>query len=170
MDIGTTTGLSQFATHLFVKARHHRLACIVLHVFAIASGNGSTIGRTNAQHIDAHTLGLRLFGSLQGTTFMVFTISNDNDGLANTLLLGKAVGSHIDSGSDVCTLSSNHIWRDAAQEHLRTDIVAGDRQLDEGIASKDDESNLVVGEVVDQILDHHLRTVQTTGSHILSKH
>ena len=101
---------------------------------------------------------------------MVFTIGNDDDGLADAFLLGKTVRRHRDSLSDVCTLCGYHRGVDAGQEHLGRDVVAGDRQLDEGVTGKDDKSYLVVGEVVNEVLDHHLRTVQTTGRHIFCQH
>ena len=97
---------------------------------------------------------------------MVFTIGNHDDSLPHAFLLGEAVDGHIDSSGNISALRGNHVRRDAAQEHLGTDIVAGNRQLDKGIACKDYESYLVIGKVVDKILNHHLRTVQTTGSHI----
>ena len=101
---------------------------------------------------------------------MVFTVGNDNDGLADTLLLGEAMGGHLDGSRHVRSLCGHHRGVDVGQEHLGRHVVAGDRQLNKGVASKDDETNLVVGEVVDQILDHHLRTVQTAWRHILSTH
>ena len=36
MDIGATTGLSQFLTHLLVESRHDGIACIILHIVACA--------------------------------------------------------------------------------------------------------------------------------------
>ena len=170
MNIGTTSSLSQFATHLFVQTCHHGLACIVLQVFAITRGNRRSVGRTDTQHIDAHALGFSFFGGLYRPTFMVFAISNNDDGLAHAFLLCKAVDSHINGCGNVCSLCSNHVWRDAAKEHLCTDVVASDRQLNKGVTSKDNQSYLVVGEVVNEILDHHLRTVQTTGCYVFGQH
>ena len=170
MDIGATASLCQLTTHLFVEPRHDGLARIVLHVVAIAGGNRSTTGRTDTQHIGIHPSCLGVLCSFHCPTLVVFTIGDDDDGLAHTFLLSKAVRSHVDGSSNISTLRGNHRWRDIRQEHLGTDIVAGDGQLDESIAGKDDKTYLVVGKVVHQILDHHLRTVQTTGSDILGEH
>ena len=94
---------------------------------------------------------------------MVLTVSNDDDGLTDTFFLGEAMGSHLDGTGNVGTLSSHHRRVDGRQEHLGRHIVTGNRQLHKGIASKDNQSYLVVGEVVHQVLNHHLGTIQTTG-------
>ena len=113
---------------------------------------------------------LRFLSSLQGPTLVVFTVSNNDDSLANTLFLRKAVRSHRDSLCYICTLSGHHRWVDARQEHLSRHIVTGDRQLDESVASKDYQTNLVVGKVVNKVLHHHLGTIQTTGRYIFCQH
>ena len=159
MDIGTTAGLSQFTTHLFVKSRHHRLSCVVLQVLAIANGNGCTVWRANSKHIDSHASGLSILSGLNSTSLMILTIGNHNDGLADTLLLCKAIDSHIDGSSNIGALCRYHRRRYATQEHLRTDIVAGNGQLNESITGKDNQTDLIVGKVVDKILNHHFRAV-----------
>ena len=87
---------------------------------------------------------------------MVFTVGDDDDSLANALLPGETVDGHIDGSGNIGALCGYHRGGNAAQEHLGADVVAGDGQLDEGVAGKDYQANLVVSEVVDQILDHHL--------------
>ena len=101
---------------------------------------------------------------------MVLTIGNDNNGLTDILLLRKTVRGHIDSGSNISTLCGNHRRGNARQEHLGTDIVTGNGQLHESISSKHDESDFVVRKVIHQVLNHHFRTVQSTGCHILCQH
>ena len=101
---------------------------------------------------------------------MVFTIGNHDNRLANTLFLGETVGSHVDRTGNVRTLGSHHRGIDAREEHLRRHIIAGDRKLYEGIAGKHDQTDLIVGEVVHQILHHHLTALQTTGDDILCPH
>ena len=101
---------------------------------------------------------------------MVLTIGDDDDGLADALLLCETVGGHVDGSCYIGTLRGNHAGVDAREEHLGRDIVAGDGQLDEGITGKDDEPDLIVGEMVDQVLHHHLGTVETTGDDILRPH
>ena len=113
---------------------------------------------------------LGFLSSLQGTTLVVFTVGNDDDSLTDTLLLRKAVRGHRDSLCNICTLCSHHRRIDARQEHLGRHIVTGDRQLDKGVARKDNQTNLIIGEVIDEVLHHHLGTVQTTGCHIFSEH
>ena len=56
------------------------------------------------------------------------------------------------------------------EEHLCRNIVACDWQLDECVAGKDDKTNLVVGEIVNKILHHHLAAIKTARSDILRKH
>ena len=101
---------------------------------------------------------------------MVLTIGDDDDGLAHAFLLGKAMAGHADSRSNIRTLRGYHRGRDAGQEHLRAHIVAGDGQLHKGVSGKDNQTYLIVIELVYQILDEHLGAVQTTGCHILGKH
>ena len=101
---------------------------------------------------------------------MVLTVGNDDDGLAYLLLLGEAVGSHLYSPRYVRALRGHQRRVDVRQEHLGRHIVTGDGQLHKGIACKHNEAYLVVRKVVDQVLDHHLRTVQTAGRHILGQH
>ena len=101
---------------------------------------------------------------------MVFTIGDNDDGLTDTLFLGKTAHRHIDGSGNVRTLGSHHRRVDTRQEHLGRYIVARDRQLYKGITRKHDETDLIVGEMIHQVLHHHLTTVQTTGHDILSQH
>ena len=101
---------------------------------------------------------------------MILTVCNHDNRLANTLFLRETVGGHVDSAGNVGTLSSHHRGIDTREEHLRRHIVTGDRKLYEGVASKHDQTNLIVGEVIHKILHHHLTTVQTTGDNILCPH
>ena len=101
---------------------------------------------------------------------MILAIGNHNDGLANTLFLGKAMGCHIDGTGNISALGGHHRGVDAGEEHLGRHVIAGDRQLNESVASKHQQANLIVGEVIHQILDHHLTTVQTAGRDILGQH
>ena len=167
----TAASLCYLATHLLIEGRHDGIASIVNHVIASSrNGDRRTLGRTDAQHIDAHASILSRFSSLNRPTLMVFTIGNDDNGLTNLLILCKAVGCHINGGGDVGSLCCHHRRVDVRQEHFGRNIVAGDRQLNEGIASKDDKTNLVVGELINQVLNNHLRTVETTGRNILGQH
>lgn len=76
------------------------------------------------------------------------------------------MGSHIDGTGNISALGSHHRGVDAGEEHLGRHVIAGDRQLNESVASKHQQANLIVGEVIYQILDHHLTTVQTAGRDI----
>ena len=170
MDIGAATSLSHLTTHLLVESCHHGLSGVVLQIVAIAKRNRSTLRRTDAQHIDSHASLFGFLGSLQGSSLMVFTIGDNDNGLADFLLLGEAMRRHRNGFGDIRSLCRHHRRVDGRQEHLRRHIVAGNGQLHEGIASKDDKSYLVVGEIVDHVLYQHLRTIQTTGRHVLCQH
>ena len=163
--------MSHLTTHLLVKTRHNGIAGIILHIIACA-GNGDwrTLRRTNTQHIDTHAGILSGFGSLECPTLVVLAIGNHDDGLADAFFLGKAMCGHIDGAGNIGALGSHHRRVDARQEHLGRHIIAGDRQLHKGIACKHDKSDLIVSEVVYQILDHHLTTLQTAGNNILGQH
>ena len=84
--------------------------------------------------------------------------------------LGEAIAGHGQGSGDVGALHVDERGLNALQEHLGRDVVAGNGKLDEGIACKDNESNLIVGEMVDEILDKHLALLQTRRNHILSQH
>src|SRR5574344_390540 len=101
---------------------------------------------------------------------MVFTIGYHDDSLADAFLLCEAVHRLRDGKGDVCALGGNKRWLDVGQEHLCRHVVARDWQLDKRISGKDDKSYLVVGEVVNEILHHHLAAVETTRSDILCEH
>ena len=101
---------------------------------------------------------------------MVLTVGNDDNGLSHALLLGKAMGRHVDCRSNIGALGSYHPRADVREEHLSRHVVTGDGQLHKGIAGKHDKTYLVVGEVVHQILYHHLRAIQTAGCHIFGQH
>ena len=101
---------------------------------------------------------------------MVFAVGDDDDGLAYALLLGEAVGGHLDGPCHVGALCGYHRWRYVAEKHLCRHIVAGDGQLDESVAGEDYQANLVVGEVVDKVLDHHLAPVKAARLHVFGKH
>ena len=77
---------------------------------------------------------------------------------------------HFYRTSDIGSLCRHHRWIDAREEHLSRYIVACDRQLHESITSKDDQSDLIVREVIHQVLYHHLTTIQTTRHNILCHH
>ena len=171
MDIGTATCLSHLLTHILIEGRHHRGARIVLHIFACASnGNGCTLRGSDTQHIDTHAMLFRCFSSLYCPTLVVFTIGNHHNGLSDTLFLREAVRGHLNSTSDIRALSSHHRRIDAREEHLGRNIVTRDRQLYEGIASKDNQTDLIVSEVIDKILYHHLTTIQTARNDIFCPH
>ena len=101
---------------------------------------------------------------------MVLTIGNDDDGLAYLVVLAEAVLRHLNGSGNICALCANHRGVDAAEEHLGRHIVAGHGQLYKGIAGKDNQSYLVVRELVNKVLHHHLGTFQTTGGDILGSH
>ena len=171
MDIGTTTGLSHLLTHLLVQGRHDGVTGSVLHIVTRAgNGNRCTIHRADAQHIDSHTHILRGLSSLNGPTLMVLTIGDDDDCLTDTFFLGETVRSHLNGTGNISTLCGHHRGINAGKKHLGRHIVAGDGKLYEGIASKHNQTNLIVGEMIYQVLYHHLTTVQTTGHHILGQH
>ena len=171
MDIGTATSRSHLFTHIFVERRHHRLARVVLHIVGGAwNGYRRALGRTDAQHIDTHAFLLRLLSGFQSPTLVVLTIGNDDDGLTDTFLLREAMGGHIHSCCYVGALGLNESWLYAAEEHLCRHEIARDGQLHISLAGKDDKTYLVVGEMIDQILDHHLCTVETTGANIFCQH
>ena len=171
MDIGTATSLGQFLTHLLVESRHDGIARIILHIVVCAwDGDRRSLRRSDTQHIDTHASILRSRGSLHCPTLMVLTIGDDNDGTPNAFLGGKAVSGHVDGTPYIRTLGGYHRGIDARKEHLRRYIVARDRQLHEGVACKDDESDLIVRKVVDEVLYHHLTAVETTRHDILCQH
>ena len=170
MDIGTATGLGHLTAHFFVQPCHDGLTRVVFQVVAIACGDRCPVGRADAQHVDTHAFLLGFLGSLQRPTLVVFTIGDDDDGFADVLFLRKAVRRHVDGSGNVGALCGYHRRGDARQEHLRRHVVAGNGQLDESIAGKDYQTYLVIGEMVDQVLYHHLRAVQTAGSHVFSQH
>ena len=101
---------------------------------------------------------------------MVLAIGNDDDGASHMVLLGEALGGQVDGSSKVSALGLDEGWCGVLQEHLGRHVVAGDRQLHEGIAGKDDETYLVVGELVDQVLHQHLALVESRRRHILCQH
>ena len=119
MDIGTATSLSDLLTHILIECRHHRTACIILHVFTSA-GNGDrcALCGTNAQHINTHTAILGGLGRLYCPTLMIFTIGNHDYRLSDALFLREAVGSHIYGSSDIGALSRHHRGVDTGEEHL----------------------------------------------------
>ena len=80
------------------------------------------------------------------------------------------MGGHLDGSGNIRTLGSHHRRIDARQEHLRRHVVTGDGELHKGIARKHDQADLVIGEVVHQVLNHHLTTIQTAGDDILCTH
>ena len=170
MDIGSAAGIGQLTAHGIVKSRHNGLAAVVLQVLAIAQGNGGATGGADAEDIDVHAFVAGVLGGLHGTAFMVFAIGDDNDGLAYAFLLGEAMRGQRNGGGNVGALGGYQRGVDARKEHLGRNIVAGNGQLHEGIAGEDDEPYLVVSEVIYQILDHHLSTVQAAGRHVLGQH
>ena len=170
MDILTLASLRQFAAHLLVEGSHHGIACVILQIRAIAHRDRSTLGITDTEdkHIDALLLGY--LGSLLGSILVVLTIGDHDDGSTHIVLLGKTLGGKRDGIADIGTLSLDQPRCDILQEHLCRYIITGDRQLHEGIACKDNQSDLVVAEVIYQILYQHLALVETGRSHILGKH
>ena len=171
VDEGAATGLCHLTAHRLVEGRHHGVARIVEHIVAgTGDGDGSTLRGAHAKDVDTHSGGTGGLRGLEGATLVVLTVSNDDDGLAHLLILREAMGRHLDGPGDIGTLCGHHRRVDVRQEHLRRHIIAGDRQLHEGIAGKDDEADLVVRELVDEVLDNHLRTVQTAGGNVLGTH
>ena len=77
---------------------------------------------------------------------------------------------HIDGTTYISALGCHHRGIDAREEHLGRYVVAGDRQLHKGIACKDDKADLIVREMVDEVLDHHLTAIKTTRHDILCPH
>ena len=171
VDIHAAAGCSHLLTHILIEGRHHGITRIVLHIVAsTGDGNRGAVGRTNTQHIDAHPFLLGGFGCLEGPTFVILTIGNDDNSLSDAFLLGETVRCHIDGCCKIGSLRGNHTRVDTAEEHLGRDIVARDGQLHEGITSEDDQADLIVVEVVDEILNHHLAPVETAGDDILCPH
>ena len=161
MDILTLASLCQLAAHLLVQGSHHRVAGVIFQIRAVAHRDGCSLGITDTQdkHVDALLVGhLRC---LLRTLFVVFAIGNHDDGPAHVVLLGEALGGEADGLSDVGALGLDETRGNVLQEHLGRNVVASDRQLHEGIACEDDETNLVVGEVINQILYQHLALVET---------
>ena len=171
MDVGSAAGLCHLFTHLFVQSRHNGLSRLVLDVVLCAiDGNGGTLRRTDAQHEHTHSLVLGLVGSLQCPTLVVLTVGNHDDGLADALFLREAVDGHPYGGGNVRTLHADHGRVDIAEEHLGRHVVARDRQLHEGIAGKDNQSHLVVGEMVHEVFHHHLGASQAARCYVLCHH
>ena len=90
---------------------------------------------------------------------MVLTIGDDNDGLADTFLLSKTVSSHLYGLGNISSLRCYHRRVDAGKEHLRRHIVAGDGKLYKSVSCKHNQTYLVVGKMIHQVLDHHLAAV-----------
>ena len=101
---------------------------------------------------------------------MVFTIGDDDDGASDMVGLCETVHCQLYGMADICTLSSNERRIDVLQEHLRRDVVSGNRQLYESITSKDHKSYFIVGEVVNHVFDEHLALFQSARHNILSEH
>ena len=157
MDIHTATGLSHLTTHLLIQGRHHGIARIVLHIIARAgNGNRGSLTTTDTQHIDTHAFLPGFLCGIECPTLVIFTIGDDNDSLADTLFLGETAHCHIDGSGNVGALGSHHRRVDTREEHLGGNIVARDRQLHKGITGEHDKTDLVVGEMIHQILHHHL--------------
>ena len=160
MDIGTTTGLGNFLTHLFIEHRHDSITGIVFHeVIGAGDGNGGALGRADTQNIHTHILILGGLGGFEGASLMIFTIGNHDDSLANAFILGKAMGGHVNGSGNIGALGRYHRGVDAGEEHLGGDIVTGNGQLHKGVACKDNQTDLVIREMVDEVLDHHLTAV-----------
>ena len=101
---------------------------------------------------------------------MVFTISNHNDSTSNIVLLGKTFRSQINGISYIGALCLNQTRGDILQEHLGRNVIAGNRQLHKRIACKNNQSNLVIGKIINQIFYQHLTLIKTGRNNILCQH
>ena len=101
---------------------------------------------------------------------MILTISNHNHRPTLLALRTEAADCRIDRLSDSRTLNRNRLGRDRVQEHLSRHIVCSDRQLNKGIARKDNKSDTVLTKLVHESRDSKLRTLQPVWRIILRKH
>ena len=170
MYICSTARLCYIAAHALIESRHDSVAATVLHISSVAVGNRCATGRTHTEHIHSHALLSGFLGSLNGSSLVVLTIGDDDDSLADAFLLSETVHCLRYGKRDVGALSGNQRGLDVSKKHLRRHIVARDRQLYKGVTGKYQESYFVVGEVIHEILHHHLATVETARCNILRKH
>ncbi len=171
VNIGSASSFSHLFTHIFIQSRHDGLPCFVFDVIVTAAdGDRRSFRRSYAKNKHTHAFVFCLTCSLKRPTLMVFSIGYHDDGLANTLFLRKTVCCHFNGGSKVGTLYINHRGIDIAQKHFCRNVVARNRQLHKGVAGKYDQSDLVVGEMVNKVFYHHFGSVETTWCHIFRQH
>ena len=143
---------------------------MIFQITAITHRDRRTFRITNTKDKYINTFFLGSGSSLRCTWFMVFTISNHNDSTSNIVLLGKTFRSQINGISYIGALCLNQTRGNILQEHLGRNVIAGNRQLYKRIASKNNQSNLVIGKIINQIFYQHLTLVKTGRNDILCQH
>ena len=152
IDVSTFSGLCNLAAHILIEFGDNDIAGIVGDiVIGARHRDRATLRRTNAKDRHFHAFLHSITSSLYGPTLVVLTVSDDKDGTPHTFLLCETVRRQIDGASDICTLNSNHTGVDIVEEHLGGHVIAGNRQLSESIAGKDNKTNLIVNHIV-----HHV--------------
>ena len=101
---------------------------------------------------------------------MVLTIGDEDDGSASITLFSKATNRRTQGLTDGRSLGLNQLRFDAVKEHLRGDVVAGNRQLNERVSGEDHQTHFVVDHVVHQLTQHLFGAVQTIRCDILCQH
>ena len=104
VDILPLACLRQLAAHLLVQGSHHRVAGVIFQIRAVAHRDWGTLGVSDTQDIYVDALLVGHLCSLLRPLFVVFAISNHDDGSAHVVLLGEALGGEADGLTDVGAL------------------------------------------------------------------
>ena len=157
--------------HLFVQAADNHIALTILdEVIRPGQRNRTSFGFTDTYnyHLDAFFFGT--FGNGYGVIFVVLAIGDQDDRTAGVTLLTEATDGGTQGSSDSRSLCLDEFRLDGVEEHLRRHIIAGDRQLNERVAGKDDETHFVIHHVVHQFAQHLFGAVQTVRRYIFGEH
>ncbi len=144
MNVLTLACLGKFLTHLLIQGGHYGVARIVLQIRAVAHRDWCSLGVSNARNKDINAFLVSSGSSLRCTGVMVFAISNHDDGSSTLSCWVKLLEAKSMASADIGSLGLDKTRGNVLEKHLGRNIIGGNWQLYERIASKDDESNLVV--------------------------
>ena len=170
-DVDTSAGLRYLTAHLFVEAADNDVSFAVLAVvIRTRQRNRTAFGFTDTddEHLDAFFFGA--LGYCDRIVLVVLTIGDKDDSPAGVRLLAEATDRGAERRSDGRSLRLDEFGFDGIEEHLGGHVVAGDRQLHEGIAGKNDQSHFVIDHVIHQFAEHLFGAVQTVRRYVFRQH
>ena len=173
MSIDALTGCRNGLSHLLVETCSDRISRSILAIgtrTARIVGDKGALCRTDSDDVGVYAFGKSIGCSTLRIILMIFTIGDENNSLFGSLVGCETTYSQIDGSTDSCTLQRHHTRVDALEEHLCRHEVVGDWELSIGFACKDNETHLIVVEIIDKTRQHTLGPLKAIGLDVLSQH